>query len=125
MRGLNLCLFAGNLGNDPELKYMPSGGPVCSFSLAISSKFKGKDGEDKETVEWIRVACFAAVAESCSKFISKGDAVFIVGRLRTREYEDKEGKKKITEVIADRVQFLTTKSKANEKEKVPDEDVPF
>ena len=127
MRGLNLVLLAGNLGNDPELRYTANGTPVGSFSLAISSKTKA-DGKEEERVEWVRIVCFTSVAETCSKYLGKGDAVFVMGKVKTRKFTDKDGAdKKVTEIIADRVQFLVLKKKSSEGpgDSPPDDDVPF
>jgi single-strand DNA-binding protein len=130
MRGLNLVLLAGNLGNDPEIRYTGSGTPVGSFSLAISSKTKA-EGKEEERVEWVRLVCFTSVAETCSKYLGKGDAVFVMGKVRTRKFTDKDGSdRKVTEIIADRVQFLVLKKKSEETPAgptgdVPEDDVPF
>jgi single-strand DNA-binding protein len=114
MRGLNLVLLAGNLGNDPEIRYTGSGTPIGSFSLAISSKTKA-EGKEEERVEWVRVVCFTSVAETCGKYLGKGDSVFIMGKVKTRKFTDKDGAdKKVTEIIADRVEFLTLKKKSDE-----------
>jgi len=128
MRGLNLVLLAGNLGSDPEIRYAASGTPVGTFSLAISSKIKS-EGKEEDRVEWVKVVCFTAVAESCSKYLGKGDAVFIMGKVRTRKFTDKDGTdKKVTEIVADRVQFLVLKKKSSEgpgDSPRVDDDVPF
>lgn len=131
MRGLNLVLLAGNLGNDPEIRYTGSGTPVGSFSLAISSKTK-VEGKEEERVEWVRIVCFTSVAESCAKYLGKGDAVFVMGKVRSRKFTDKDGAdRKVTEIIADRVQFLVLKKKSEEApaagpaDAPPEDDVPF
>jgi single-strand DNA-binding protein len=128
MRGVNLVLLAGNLGNDPEIKYAGSGTAVGSFSLAISNKTR-VDGKEEEHVEWVRIVCFGSVAETCGKYLGKGDSIFAMGKVRTRKYTDREGAdRKVTEIIADRVQFLTLKRKSDEgpDDSPPiDDEVPF
>ncbi|RPJ11144.1 MAG: single-stranded DNA-binding protein, partial [Deltaproteobacteria bacterium] len=110
MRGINLVIFGGNLGNDPDVRHMQTGGQVTSFSVAVSEKWKGKDGDSKEHTEWVRVVAYSATAETCGKYLAKGDEVIVIGRQRTREYEDRDGvNRKVTEVIADRVHFLSKK----------------
>lgn len=131
MRGLNLVLLGGNLGNDPEVRHTTSGVIVATFDLAISTKAKMRDGNYEEKVEWVKVVCFGSVADSCSKYISKGDAVFVIGRVKNRSYEDRDGaKKKVTDIIGDRVQFLTTKRRERngaetDHDYPPEDDVPF
>jgi single-strand DNA-binding protein len=124
MRGINVCFFGGNVGNEPNLKHLASGTPVVSFSLAMSEKRKGDSGET-ETVEWVRVVCFSNLAEICSKHLGKGDAALVIGKLRTREFEKDGEKKRYTEVIADRVHFLTKKKEREEHEPPGFEDEPF
>lgn len=123
MRGINRVLLMGNLGADVEVKHSREGTPIASFNIAVSEKWKGKDGEDQERVEWVKIVCFSGVAENCGKYLGKGDTVVVEGRLRSREFEDREGnKKKITEVIGDRIYFVSLKRKGPES---PDDNVPF
>lgn len=125
MRGINLVVLGGNVGNAPEVKNTQAGMAIASFSLAMSEKWK-KDGEEESRVEWVRVVCFSNLAEICGKYLGKGDGVLVVGRLRSREYEKDGEKKKVTEIIADKVHFLTKKKEREESGPAsPDEDVPF
>ena len=107
MGSVNKVILIGNLGADPELKYTPSNRPVCNLSLATNEVFKDKSGQRQERTEWHRVTVWGDSAENCSKYLAKGRTVYIEGRLQTRSWDDKEGKKRYsTEVVADRVVFL-------------------
>ncbi len=107
MGSVNKVILIGNLGADPELKYTPSNRPVCNLSLATNEVFKDKTGQRQERTEWHRVTVWGDSAENCSKYLAKGRTVYIEGRLQTRSWDDKEGKKRYsTEVVADRVVFL-------------------
>ncbi len=88
----NKIIIVGNLGRDPELKYTPQGQQVCEFSVATSEKRKDNNGEMKDETTWFRVSCWGKLAEVASKYLVKGRQVYIEGRLRAREWTDKEGK---------------------------------
>src|SRR3954470_3719186 len=107
MGSVNKVILVGNLGADPELKYTPSNRPVCNLSIATNEVFKDKGGQRQERTEWHRVTVWGEQAENCSKYLAKGRSVYIEGRLQTRSWDDKEGKKRYTtEVVADRVVFM-------------------
>jgi single-strand DNA-binding protein len=107
MGSVNKVILVGNLGADPELKYTPSNRPVCNLSVATNEVWKDKAGQKQERVEWHRVNVWGDQAEHCSKYLTKGRMVYIEGRIQTRSWDDKEGKKRYTtEVVADRVVFL-------------------
>jgi single-strand DNA-binding protein len=108
MSGVNKVILIGNLGRDPELRYMQSGAPVASLSVATTRKWRNKQtNEMVEETEWHRVSVFGQSAEHCNNYLSKGRQVYVEGRLRTRSYDDKDGIKRYsTEIIADVVQFL-------------------
>jgi single-strand DNA-binding protein len=109
MGSVNKVILIGNLGADPELKYTPSNRPVCNLSLATNEVFKDKTGQRQERTEWHRVTVWGDQAENCNKYLAKGRTVYIEGRLQTRSWDDKEGKKRYsTEVVADRVVFLSS-----------------
>ena len=101
-------MIIGNLGRDPEVRYLPSGQPVANFSVATSERFKGRDGTNKESTEWHNIVVYGKQAELCSQYLKKGRQVYIEGRLTTRQWEAKDGtgKRTRTEVVAQRVQFL-------------------
>jgi single-strand DNA-binding protein len=105
---VNKVILIGNLGRDPELRYMQSGSPVASLNIATTRKWRNKQtNEMVEETEWHRVSVFGQQAEHCNNYLSKGRQVYVEGRLRTRSYDDKDGVKKYaTEIIADVVQFL-------------------
>ena len=108
MGSVNKVILIGNLGADPELKYTPSNRPVCNLSLATNEVFKDKSGARQERTEWHRVTVWGEQAEHCSKYLGKGRSVYVEGRLQTRSWDDKEGKKRYsTDVVADRVVFLS------------------
>ena len=107
MGSVNKVILVGNLGADPELKYTPSNRPVCNLSVATNEVWKDKGGQKQERTEWHRVNVWGEQAENCSKFLAKGRMVYVEGRLQTRSWDDKDGKKRYsTEVVADRVVFL-------------------
>jgi single-strand DNA-binding protein len=105
---LNRAMVIGYLGHDPETRLLPSGQPVVSFSVATDESFTDKNGEKQERVEWHSVVAFSRLGEICAEHLKQGRQVFVEGRLRSREYEPKsgDGKRKRTEIIASRVQFL-------------------
>ena len=105
-----VCLL-GNVGRDPEIRYMPNGSPVTNLSLATTDRYKDKQsGEMKEVTEWHRIVFFDALAETAGKNLKKGSQVFVWGKLRTRKWQDANGVDKFaTEVIAETMQMLGAK----------------
>jgi single-strand DNA-binding protein len=105
---LNRVTIIGHLGQDPELRHLPSGQTVGRFSVATDEPYTDKEGKRQERTEWHSIVVFGKVAESCGKHLSKGREVYVEGRLRTREYEAKNngGKRQRTEIVANRVLFL-------------------
>lgn len=107
MATLNKVLLIGNLTRDPELRYIPSGSAVATFTVAVNRVYKTQTGEKKEQTSFIRVVVWGRRAEVCGEYLAKGSPVFVEGRLQSREWETQEGQKRSTiEVIADNVQFL-------------------
>ena len=104
----NKVILVGNLGRDPELRYMQNGDPVCSFSVATSERKKDRTtGENQEITTWFRVSLFGRQAETASQYLTKGKSVYIEGRLRLGEWTDKDGKVRTTlEVRATDMQFI-------------------
>lgn len=99
-RGINKVIILGTLGQDPEVKYMPSGGAVCNLSLATSEQWNDKaTGEKKEQTEWHRVVIFGKLAEVAGEYLRKGSQVYIEGKLRTRKWTDQSGVEKYTTEI--------------------------
>jgi single-strand DNA-binding protein len=108
MGSVNKVILIGNLGADPELKYTPSNRPLCNLSVATNEVFKDKSGQRQERTEWHRVTVWGDQAETCSKYLGKGRSVYVEGRLQTRSWDDKDGKKRYsTDIVADRVVFLS------------------
>jgi single-strand DNA-binding protein len=106
-RGLNKVMIIGNLGRDPEMRYTPSGKPVTSFSMASSRSWVSSDGERREETEWFNVVAWGNLAEICNQHLSKGQQVYIEGRLQTRSWEDDNGQKHFrTEVVANEMIIL-------------------
>lgn len=107
MASLNKVFIMGNLTRDPELRYVPSGTAVASFTVAVNRVYTSQAGEKKEEVSFIRVVVWGRRAEVCGEYLSKGSPVFVEGRLQSRSWEAQDGQKRNTiEVIADNVQFL-------------------
>lgn len=97
----------GNLGNDPEVRDLPSGGVVVQFSIAHNERWTDKNGEKQERTEWVRVKAFGKLAENCAEYLSKGRQVYVEGTLRTDKYTDKEGVDRYaTDLVAEEVKFL-------------------
>ncbi|MAW33644.1 MAG: single-stranded DNA-binding protein [Proteobacteria bacterium] len=109
MASLNKVMLIGNLGRDPEVRYMPSGGAMCNISIATTENWRDKNtGDKKEKTEWHRIVMFGKQAELAEQYLKKGSPIYIEGRLQTRKWTTKEGEDKYTtEVIADRMQFLS------------------
>ena len=107
-RGINKVILIGNLGADPETRSMPSGGVVTNIRIATSESWKDKQsGEQKERTEWHAVVMFNRLGEIAAEYLRKGSQVYIEGSLRTRKWQDKEGKDRYTtEIIADEMQML-------------------
>ena len=108
MASVNKVIVVGNLGRDPETRYMPSGDAMTNIAVATTDKWKDKaSGEQKEATEWHRIAFFGKLAEIAGQYLKKGSQVYIEGKLRTRKWTDKDGVEKYTtEIIADSMQML-------------------
>ena len=115
MANLNQCNFIGNVGRDPEIRYTPDGKAIANFSIAVTEKWK-----EKERTEWVRCVAFGKLAEIIGQYVKKGSALFLSGRLQTREWQDKDGNKKYTtEIIAAEVQFLSSKERTDGRQENP------
>ncbi len=108
MASVNKVIVLGNLGRDPELRYTPSGAAVCNVSIATTRNWKSKDsGERQEETEWHRVVFYDRLAEIAGEYLKKGRPVYVEGRLKTRKWQDKDGKDVYTtEIIAEQMQLL-------------------
>lgn len=108
---LNRVLLIGNLGKDPEVRFTPGGKAVARFPVATSEVWSDQEGQRQERTEWHNIVVWGKQAETCGQYLSKGRQVFLEGSIRSRQYDDKDGNKRyITEVIAQRVQFLGSRS---------------
>jgi len=104
---VNKVILIGNLGADPEVRYMPSGDAITNIRLATTDNWKDKNGEKQERTEWHRVAFFGKLAEIAGEYLKKGSQVYVEGRLQTRKWQDKDGQDRYTtEIVADRMQML-------------------
>ena len=110
-RGVNKVILIGNLGQDPEVKYMPNGGAVTNVTVATSESWKDKNtGEQKENTEWHRVVFFRRLAEIAGEYLKKGSKVYIEGKLQTRKWQDQQGNDRYTtEIIANEMQMLDSR----------------
>ncbi|MHB1353506.1 MAG: single-stranded DNA-binding protein [Thiobacillus sp.] len=111
MASVNKVILVGNLGRDPEMRYLPSGEAVANLAIATTDKYKDKSGQMVEQTEWHRVSFFGRTAEVCGQYLKKGSQVYVEGAIRTRKYTDKEGVEKYaTEIRGDRMQMLGSRS---------------
>ena len=107
MASVNKAILVGNLGRDPELRYLPNGDAVANFSIATTETWKDKEGNKQEATEWHRISFFGRLAEVCGQYLKKGSAVYIEGSIRTRKWQDKEGQERYTtEIEANEMQML-------------------
>jgi len=107
MASVNKVILIGNLGRDPEVRYMPEGGAVTNISIATTDTWKDKSGEKQERTEWHRVAFFGRLAEIAGEYLKKGSQVYVEGALRTRKWQDKEGQERYTtEIVASEMRML-------------------
>jgi len=114
-RGLNKVMIIGHLGRDPEMRYTPSGRPVTTFSVAVSRSWNTSDGERHAETEWFNVVTWGNLAEICKQYLTKGQQVYVEGRLQTRRWEDKEGNKHTSiEVVANEMMMLGDRRDANQ-----------
>jgi single-strand DNA-binding protein len=108
MASVNKVIIVGNLGRDPEIRYMPSGDAIANIAVATSYKSKDRNsGEQKELTEWHRISFFGRLAEIVGQYLKKGSSVYVEGRLQTRKYTDKDGiERYATDIIAENMQML-------------------
>lgn len=116
-RGLNKVMIIGHLGRDPEMRYTPSGRPVTTFSVATSRSWNTSNGERRSDTEWFNVVSWGSLAEICKQYLSKGQQVYIEGRLQTRRWEDDDGNKRTTvEIVAKEMIMLGDRKKKPAKD---------
>jgi len=112
---VNKAIMIGRLGKDPELRYTPSGTACATFSVATSESWKDDDGNEKVKTDWHHVVAWRKLGEICQQYLKKGSQVFIEGKIRTRSWEKDGNKQYITEIIADHIQFLGSKTETEGK----------
>ena len=110
-RGVNKVILIGNLGQDPEVRYMPNGGAVANVTIATTESWKDKNtGEPQERTEWHRVVFYRRLAEIAGEYLKKGSKVYVEGRLQTRKWQDRDGNDRYTtEIIANEMQMLDSR----------------
>jgi len=119
MKGVNKAIIVGNVGKDPEVRYMANGDAVCNISVATSESWKDKQtGEKKENTEWHKVVLFRRLGEVAGEYLAKGSQVYIEGKIQTRKWQDKSGADRYsTEIVASEMQMLGGKGGAKPAEK--------
>jgi len=131
---VNKFIGIGNLGKDPEMRFMPDGKAVCNFSIAISEKYKDKSGESKEVTEWVNVALFGKLAEIAGEYLKKGSKVYIEGKMKTEKYSKDGVDRYTTKIIGEKMEMLSSKGEIESKPKAKaepagfedmDDDIPF
>ena len=106
-RGVNKVILVGNLGNDPEVRYMPNGNAVANLSLATSESWKDQQGQVQERTEWHRLTMYRRLAEIAGEYLKKGSQIYVEGKLQTRKWQDQQGQDRYTtEIIVDQMQML-------------------
>ena len=114
MASFNKIVIIGYLGKDPEIRYMPDGNAVCSFSVARTEKKKNRDGDYQDSTLWFKVNVWGKQGEACGQYLSKGSLAYVDGRLSQQEYTDRDGNQRTSlEVRANDVQFLDRKPQSN------------
>lgn len=107
MASVNKVILVGNLGREPEVRFMPNGEAVCNFSIATTDSWKDKSGQKQERMEWHNIVMYRKLAEIAGEYLKKGRPVYVEGRLQTRKWQTKEGQDRFTtEIIADQMQML-------------------
>ncbi len=121
-RGVNKVILVGNVGNDPEVRYMPNGNAVANISIATSDSWKDRNtGEQQERTEWHRVVFFNRLAEIVEQYVKKGTKLYLEGRLQTRSYEQDGVKKYSTEIVANEMQMLDSRGAAGTNQEFGDQ----
>ena len=124
-RGVNKVILVGNVGNDPEVRYMPNGNAVANISIATSDSWKDRNtGEQQERTEWHRVVFFNRLAEIVEQYVKKGTKLYLEGRLQTRSYEQDGVKKYSTEIVANEMQMLDSRGATGSTQEFGDQSNP-
>lgn len=138
MSGVNKVILVGNVGKDPDVKYLEGGVAVANFTLATSESYKNKEGQKVSTTEWHNISCWRGLAEIAEKYVRKGMMLYVEGKIRTRQYGEENNKKYFTEIIADSFTMLggpktdsephqqeNTRTEAVPESVAPSDDLPF
>tara|TARA_R110002049_G_scaffold255016_3_gene430533 strand:+ start:3925 stop:4545 length:621 start_codon:yes stop_codon:yes gene_type:complete len=116
-KGVNKVILVGNLGQDPEVRYMPNGNAVANLSIATSESWKDQQGQMQDRTEWHRLTMYRRLAEVAGEYLRKGSQIYVEGKLQTRKWQDQQGQDKYTtEVIVDQMQMLGGKGQSNESQ---------
>lgn len=116
MASVNRVIIVGNLGRDPEIRYMPSGEAVCNFSVATTDEWKGKDGSKQSKTEWHNIIIYRKLAEIAGEYLKKGSQVYLEGKIETKKWNDKEGNERSTvQIVCDEMKMLGNSSKPEPK----------
>lgn len=114
-KGVNKVILVGNLGNDPEVRYMPNGNAVANLSLATSESWKDQQGQVQERTEWHRLTMYKRLAEIAGEYLKQGSQIYVEGKLQTRKWQDQQGQDKYTtEIIVDQMQMLGGRAQSSE-----------
>ena len=128
-RGLNKVMIIGRLGRDPEMRYTPSGRPVTTFTVATSRTWNTSEGERRVETEWFNIVAWGNLAEICKQYLTKGQQVYIEGRLQTRNWDDSEGNKHTSvEIVANEMIMLSERREgegSGESESIEEDEFPF
>ena len=125
MRGVNKVILIGNLGRDPEIRYVRDGTPVANLRIATTETWNDQNGQRQERTEWHRIVAWGKLAEIAKEYLSKGRQIYVEGRLQTRSWDDREGKKRYTtEVRADQMIMLGTRGSGKDFPAPPDAEPP-
>ncbi len=123
MASINKVTLIGNLGKDPEMRYMPSGEAIANLTLATTDNWKDKTGAKQEKTEWHRISMFGRIAEVAGEYLKKGSSVYIEGRLQTRKWQDKDGQDRYTtEIVANEMKMLGGRPSGGESTSFDDSD---
>lgn len=113
MTSLNKVMLIGNVGTEPEMRFTPNGNPVTSFRIATNRIIPGQEGDRRQETEWFSIVTWNKLAENCNQFLTKGQRVYVEGRLRTHTWESQDGQRRSrVEVVANRVLFLDRQTAA-------------
>lgn len=125
MASLNKAILIGNLGKDPEVRFMPNGDAVCNFSIATTESYKDKNGDKQDKTEWHNVTIYRKLAEIAGQYLKKGSQVYLEGKIQTRKWQDKEGNDRYTtEIVCDEMKMLGGKQESQQQQQAPRQSAP-